>query len=318
MVNNTTRPLIEGAMLTAIAVVMAVMGTALPVLFFLLYILPVPIAVNIFRHGWRWGVISILALCLIVGSIFGVYGASVVMTTTILISPALGIGFRRFSPAKNLIIAMIAAIASVAAAFGAAFLIMGVSINDFQTTLTTATQTSINLYKSMGMDDASIQSQTDQMKSIMEIIMLSLPAIMALSAIISALLNFLLTHYMLKRLGERDLPGLPPFTEWRMPIIFLFLFGFSLVGMYWGSTRSIDMLYNISLNGYYFAAMFCCVQGLSLLYCVMQHFKLPVFPKIMIMVLVIVSYPFMEILVYAGLFDMIFDYRTRISKRNSN
>ncbi|WP_196590781.1 YybS family protein [Pectinatus frisingensis] len=314
MINRTTRPLVESAMLTAVTIIMAIMGTALPMFFFLLYILPIPIAVNIFRHGLRWGVISIAASALIAGSVFGIYSAVTVITVTIFVSPALGIGFRRFSPTKNLIITIAASLISIALALGAAFLIMGVNfLTDFQTALNTATQASIEIYKTMGLTDADIQSQSGQIEKIVKLIMLSLPAGIALSAVGSAFVNFILTQRLLKRLGERTLAGLPAFAQWHMPIIFLFLFGFSLVGMYWGSTRDISLLYNVSFNINYFSSMFCRLQGLSLLYCALQHFKLPTAPKIMIMVLVIFT-PFMEIFMYVGLFDMIFDYRARFAK----
>lgn len=318
MANYTTRPLIEGAMLTAVTVIMAIMGTALPMFFFLVYILPVPIAINIFRHGLRWGVISIIASSLIAGMVFGIYSFLSVLTVTLFVSPALGMGFKRFSPTKNLIFAMIASVLSVLIALAAAFFLMKVDFfQDMQTILSSATESSIEMYKSMGMADADIQSRTEQIRAVMKLIALSLPAGIALSAVGSALINFLLTHRLLKRLGEENLEGLPPFANWRMPIAFLFLFGFSLIGMYWGNTRGVEMLYNVSFNINYFASMFCRLQGLSLLYCGLQHFKLPALPKILIMFFVIFT-PFMEILMYAGLFDMIFDYRARLSKRGSN
>ncbi|WP_196593334.1 YybS family protein [Pectinatus sottacetonis] len=313
MVNNSTRPLIEGAMLTAITVIMAITGTALPMFFFLLYILPIPISINIFRHGLRWGFISIVVSSLITGSLFGFFPALSVLITTSFTSPALGIGFRHFSPIKNLLIATATSIISVGILLSASSLIMDINIfSSLEATLTTATQTSIKMYQAMGLSPADIQIQTQQIQNIVKLIMLSLPAGIILFAIFITLINFLLTHRLLKRIDATELPGLPPFAEWRMPIIFLFLFGFSLVGMYWGSTRHINLLYNISFNLNYFSSMFCRVQGLSLLYCGLQHFKLATVPKIMIIILVIFT-PFMEIIMYAGLFDMIFDYRTRFA-----
>lgn len=318
MTNYTTRPLIEGAMLTAVTVIMAIMGTALPMFFFLVYILPVPIAINIFRHGLRWGLISIVASSLIAGTVFGVYSALSIVTVTLFVSPALGIGFKHFSPTKNLIVAMAASVVSVVLALCVAFFLMQIDfLKDMQDILNSATESSIEMYKVMGLADTDIQANAEQLRNIMKLIILSLPAGIALSAVGSALINFLLTLRLLKRLGAKDLTGLPPFECWRMPIIFLFLYGFSLIGMYWGNTRSIELLYNISFNINYFASMFCRLQGLSLLYCALQHFKLPVLPKILIMFFVIFT-PFMEILMYAGLFDMIFDYRARLSRRGSN
>ncbi|MBB5337205.1 YybS family protein [Pectinatus brassicae] len=312
MLNNSTRPLIEGAMLTALTVIMAISGTALPMFFFLLYILPLPIAINIFRHGLRWGFISVIAASLITGSVFGFQSALSIIIITILTGPALGYGFRHLSPTKNLLLTMGASILSVGLSLAAVFLLMGVDVfKDLGTTLNTATQTTLKMYQSMGLAPEQLQTQTAQIEHIVKLIMLSLPAAIALSAIFSALINFLLTHRLLKRLGERNLAGLPPFAQWRMPVIFVFLFGFSLVGLYWGSTRSITILYNVSFNLNYFSSMFCRLQGLSLLYFILERLKLSTLPKILIMVLIIFT-PFLEIFMYAGLFDMIFDYRTRL------
>lgn len=318
MTNYTTRPIIEGAMLTAITVIMAILGTALPVFFFLIYILPVPIAINIFRHGLRWGLISIFASSLITGSFFGIYAAFSVLLATLFISPALGIGFKRFTPAKNLLITMIASVLSLAVTLALAFFLMHINFwQDMQNILDSATQTSMQMYKSMGMADDEITEHMGQVQSMIKLIILSLPAAIILSAIVGGLINFLLTYRLLYRLGARQLRSLAPFAQWRMPIIFLFLFGFSLIGMYWGSTREITLLYNIAFNVNYFSSMFCRLQGLCLLYYILQHFKLPTFTKVLIIIFVIFT-PFLEILMYAGLFDMIFDYRTRFDRRSYN
>lgn len=311
----TTRPLLEGAMLTAVTVIMAIMGTALPIFFFLVYILPVPIAINIFRHGLRWGIISIAASCLLTGIVFGIYPALSVITGTLLVSPALGFGFRKFSPVKTLVISITASVVSVALAIGIGFFLMNINIlQDMQNLLNASTESSLSMYKAMGMSEADIEKYADQLQKLIKLIILVFPASIALLGAASAFVNFLLTRHLLKRFCAGTLAGLPPFGQWRLSIGFLFLFGFSLVGMYWGSTRNFTALYNICFNVNYFASMFCRLQGLSLLYCALQHFKLSALPKILIMFFVIVT-PLMDILMYAGLFDMIFDYRTRLSKR---
>ncbi len=311
MTYYSSKPLVESALLTAITVILAITGTAIPLFFFLLYILPLPIAIIIYRHGLKEGILAIAAATVLTSVLFGFYSGISVFSITILIAPALGFGFRHFSPVHNLIGVMVASVLSIALTFIATFYLMDINLwANMQQIINETVSSSAAIYKTLGYHGISADEHTAQIKAMANSVLLSLPTGVILSAMCIGLLNFILTHRLLKRLGETNLPGLPPFSEWKFPIIFLFLFCFSLVGIYWGSTRHLTILYNVSFNVNYFSSMFCRIQGLALMYFFLKYYKLSSAVKTVIFLLVLLT-PIMEIVMYIGLFDMFFDYRTR-------
>ncbi len=303
--------MLESAMLCALTVVMAILGFSVPFCFFLVYILPVPTAIAIYRHDLRWGALCVIGASFLTSLLLGALSGLSVLSIIVLLSPALGIGFRRLSPVKNLVVSMVAAVASIGIAIAASAIIMHVNVfADFSSIFQNAIKTSAEFYKSMGMSNDSVAEQTKQMQQIIDFISISLPASVLLSALFLALINFLITHRLLRRLDNPSLAGLPPFSQWRLPIWFALLYGFSLIGLYWGSAHAMKLLYNISINVSYFSSMFCRIQGLSLLYFFLVHYNIRRSMKIALIVFVLFT-PVMQIVMYFGLFDMFFDYRRR-------
>jgi hypothetical protein len=96
----------------------------------------------------------------------------------------------------------------------------------------------------------------------------------------------------------------------------LYLFGFALVGLYWGGTREIIWLYQISLNANVLAIMAGLLQGLVLVHCLMRHYHVRVVLLTVCYVFILMN-PFLaQVVAMTGLIDMIFDYRQRFSARN--
>ena len=111
---------------------------------------------------------------------------------------------------------------------------------------------------------------------------------------------------------------LPPFADWRLPKAFAYLFGFAMVGLYWGGTRQIDWLYQASLNADMLALFAGLIQGLALMATVMNKFKVRGFWRWLFYLLILVNGLFAQILAFTGLFDMVFDYRRRFSRHNGD
>jgi len=141
-----------------------------------------------------------------------------------------------------------------------------------------------------------------------------LPALFLGSSVIEVTACFVLLRKVLQRLGI-PAAGLPAFTEWRLPIFFSYLFGFSLIGLYWGTTRDIAWLYQAALNGYLIAFIAGLVQGLSLLQYLMKHFRVSSFVRILIYMFIVLNGFMTQIVSWTGLFDIAFDYRKRFYER---
>lgn len=175
---------------------------------------------------------------------------------------------------------------------------------------------SLVMYRGMNLSDAKMAELEQTVGAIKEIISMMLPLIPIGAGILSAYVNYWAANKVLCRLGHRDLPLLPEFAEWRLPPVFLYLYAFGLVGMYWGGTRGIDGLYQLSINVNMFATFFGLIQGMSLLQCVLNHFGMSRLQRTGIFVMVFLI--FLQIVAFTGLFDMVFDYRKRFRSENNS
>ena len=153
-----------------------------------------------------------------------------------------------------------------------------------------------------------------QIASLVETVSLIAPTIFVVESALAVLVNFFAAGVLLSRVGQR-MPELPPFREWRFSVYFLFLFGFSLVGLYWGGTRHIPLLYEAALNGDIIATFAGLIQGFSLLWYAADHWKIGRFWRWTIVAFAVLSAFLMQLIAFTGLFDMYFDYRRRFSRR---
>jgi len=104
---------------------------------------------------------------------------------------------------------------------------------------------------------------------------------------------------------------LPAFTAWHLPVFFPYLFAFSLLGIYWGTTRDIGWLYQLALNGYLIAFIAGLVQGISLVHFLMQRSQIAPFLRILIYIFIALNGFMTQIISWMGLFDIAFDYRKK-------
>ena len=127
--------------------------------------------------------------------------------------------------------------------------------------------------------------------------------------LLDTMANFWALGRLLSRLGQ-PVPPLPPFKEWRLPAAFLYIFGFSLLGMYWGSTRELTLLYQVSLN-LNMGTTLAGLIGASLYEFVTRRYGWPRLVTTLALFFIVFSSFLMPILVFTGLLDTVFDYRKR-------
>ena len=120
------------------------------------------------------------------------------------------------------------------------------------------------MYESLGMSASELEQTKKQFMEAMEYVTLLLPVVFLLSGMITAWLNFAVGGKVLRRLGHH-VTTLPEFDDWHLPKAILYIFGFSLVGLYWGSTREIEILQQVSLNAYVLSTLAGFIQGTAVI-----------------------------------------------------
>lgn len=313
MNNHKFTPLTESALLVALTVVMALIALYVPVISIIAAVIwALPLVITVVRHGLKRGVMALLAVALILSMLsepliairmtlfFGIPGLM------------LGYGFEKMWPsAKILTAALIVSLLSKIAAMAVFFLATGINFLDMSIDmLRDSFDMSFQLYEELNVPEDQLNQAKSDVDGSLDMLTLFMPLMVFFMAVVDTLINYLVAGRVIKRLGI-TVPTLPPFTEWRLPSAFLYLFGFSLVGLYWGSTREIDVLYTASLNAYMLSMFAGLLQGFALVFFAAQRFGVSTLWLVIITVVIIASGILTEVVSFTGLFDMFFDYRRR-------
>jgi uncharacterized protein YybS (DUF2232 family) len=309
----------ESGLLAALTVIMALIAVYVPVVGALAALIwPLPVIVLIVRHGLRWGIMSIF----VSGVLMAVLLEPVLsLRMVIAFAPVgimLGIGYRRgFSTTKIFLTTIVVSIVAKLIALGLVFAMTNINPLNMQVDMMKdAFNNSIDIYRDMHMNEAQIEETANTFTQSMQIVSILMPLIVVLMGILDTFINFIVAGKVLRRLGMPGVPEFPPFRQWHLPKVFIYLYGFGLVGMYWGGTRQIDLLYQIGMNLNMLATFIGLIQGLSLFQYWAEHAHLSKFVRWIILILILFNGMFAQILAFTGLFDMVFDYRQRFGQKN--
>ncbi len=306
----------ESGLLAAITVVMALVGVYIPLLGTVAVLMwPLPILVLLVRHGLKWGLMAVFVAGVLTAALVE---PAVSLRLALAFAPggiALGLGFRKnWSSVRTLTTGIVASMAAKLAAFALLFALTG--IEPFSTqfdVMENSFDQTIEMYRSMGMSEAQIDEARDNLTQNLSLMRLLLPLVIVIMGLMDTALNYLIGSKVLRRLGH-EVKTLPPFVEWRLPPVFVYVFGFSLIGLYWGTTRGLDLLYQASLNLVMLSTFAGLLQGLSVYAYASRHFHWPKFFSMAFITFVMLNGFLVRLLAFVGLFDMVLDYRTRYWK----
>ena len=314
---NKINSMTESGILAAITVVMALIAVYVPMLGIVAVLLwPLPMIVLIVRHGLRWGIMSVLVAAILTAVLVE---PLISLRLALAFAPggiALGIGYRRGWPGVRIFtVGVIVSLAAKMAALGLVFLITNIHPFTMQfDALNDSFQKSVEIYQSFNMTEEQIEQAKETFLQNMQLVKLLLPMVVVLMGLMDTALNFVIGGKVLHRLGH-DVPVFPKFTEWRLPKAFLYLFGFSLVGMYWGTTRELALLYQVSLNGNMIATFAGIIQGVALYQNMTERYHWSKILSTVVLVFIVLNGVLLQLLAFTGLFDMVFDYRRRFGRR---
>lgn len=317
MRNTKLRPLTESSLLTAITIIIAIAGIYIP---FIILVWSLPITILTAKHGLKYGISSTLITTILLCIFLTPVTAIPLVVGSAPLALTLGLGYHHhWSAVKIFASSFIASLIGVCLFLLLTFYFTGINLFVDQLDAFKSAMLDTNeVFSSMGITSEAMLDAQRQTQHLVDTLALVLPMMFVLNAVIKLVINYLASSFLLKRLGTTDINTLPPFIQWHFPKVFLYVYAFSLIGMYWGDTRSLTLLYQISLNTYLFANVLGLVQGLSV---IRFFYKLKNWPSavwIFIVVMLCINMVVAQIIALAGFFDMIFDYRkkSQINKDN--
>ena len=308
-------PMTESGLLAALTVILAMIAVYLPVLgMFAALIWSLPIVVLVVRHGLRWGIMAVLISGIIMALLIEPLLSLRMVIAFAPMGLLLGLGFRKGWPGMKIFgVGLLASLLSLLAAFALVFAVTAVNPLNLQVdALQQSFDAVFNLYEEMGLDAKAIADGRQLVAEGMVMVQILIPLVVIMMGVIYTAIGYLAGVKVLRRLGHA-VPQVLPFAQWRLPVFFLYLFGFAMVGIYWGGTRQIQPLYQLSMNANMLAIFAGLIQGLALTHCVLSHYRVSRLVRILLYVIVLTNGFLAQMVALTGLFDMLFDYRRRFS-----
>jgi len=311
MTQTKVRPMVEGGLLAAIAIIFAMISVYLPVIgSFVTLIWPVPIVLLGVRHGLKWSIMSTLVSGVLIAMLLEPLQAMTVIVGSGLIGIVLGYAFRRkFSPMKTMFWGSVTSILSKVILFGVALVVTGINPLDIQSDIIAKSmEQGVEVYRNFGMPEQELAIMKERMQSIVELVKVILPAGFILAAILETLFNFSIAKLVLKKLGH-PIADLPPFKEWMLPNYITYLFVLALAMIYWGQSHDLIMLYQVGMNVQTLTTTLLLVQGLSIFYYFVGKYNLSRAVMGIILFMILTNGLLSQIAIFAGAVDTIIDYR---------
>ena len=305
------KPMVEGGILTAVAILFALISTYVPLIGpFVNLVWPVPIILLGVRHGYRWSLLAAVAAGLLIALLMHPLQAVTVVVGFGLIGIVLGHAFRQqMSPAKALLAGTVASLVSKVAVLAIAAVVLGINpLSQQSEAMTRALSQVMDLYRGMGMKEADLVQLEEMMRSMLELMKVIFPAGLALAALVDTYLNYWAAKVVLRKLGHH-IADLPPFRLWRMPRGAIYALVVAVVMIYWGKTRELDWLFGIGMNLQVLSSMILLLQGIVLFFFFADKYNLSRWVRGLLLFLLLTSGPLSQGLIVAGAFELIFDYR---------
>lgn len=314
--SSRVTPTVEGGLLTAIAVILGLAATYLPVVgVFVEFFCAVPIVVLSVRQGAAKGALALVASFLILSMFIGPLLAMRIALSFGVCGLVLGYCVSKgFSAVKCFVATLIAAFFAQVVAVAIVTFVMEVNVLEMELSgVQEAFEDSFKMYETMGVDKQAIEELRGQVAPTLQLMGYLMPFLLALMGLLNAIICYVTSRWIFTKLRMKFVEPLPEFAAWRFPKIFLYMVAFAVIGVYWGATREWTLLYTISVNVSFVATGIGFVQGLAVLSAVAEHFKVSKFWRRLVFVVIILNMLFIEIVAFTGLFDMVFDYRKRLS-----
>ncbi len=298
-------------MFAAVTVVLVLIGIYVPLLGLVsIFFSPVPITLLYLRHNRRTAllasIVAILVLILFTGPLSGfLQGAMVGM-----IGMTLGWGFKRDLPAwANVLAATIASAAWLAISMLLPYLIF--RENPFELMERFFSQAFEAVSKMSQVQGSAQKNPLMALEQLKSNLRLLFPALLASGSAITGFLSFLAAQLVLRRMGHNVKP-VPAFTEWRLPKPLFYVFLANMVLAVLTDKVDVPLVKPILLNLNMVLYWVFLVQGLSFAVYFLNRWNVARGLSVVLVAGLLLFFPM--VVVTAGLFDTVTDYRRLSAK----
>ncbi|MGE5542738.1 MAG: YybS family protein [Bacillota bacterium] len=329
-----SKPLIEGALLAAITVVLALLAFYVPPAGAGLSLLwPVPIALVHLRHGLRVSILTVIVAGLTLTTFVGPLEAIGMVSTFGFMGLALGWCFqRKVSPFHTVLVGGVAMLGSMLISLALSFVFLKVTPGQMLNEMSHAMQQADQLWQRFGVPESQVREVRQVWETSLRLLRFVFPGVIVMGSLMNSFLNFQVARGILNRMGYK-IEDVPPFETWRVPGYTLlglaagYLFGIIngpwRVGRGMGQLRRIesigDPLLDIGAWRWVFMAganvqvvfvMLFTVYGMAVAYWFMKNrWRLSKPMSVFLLIMAMFNPLLGQIVMFLGVLDCAFDWR---------
>lgn len=301
---KNTKALVESALITSIACIVAIVGIYVPLLGYLLILISVPFIILMIRNGWKYVVLSSLVSSILVGAIsFPTYGIYVAV-----LGGGVGIVIGYFinkgdESSKVIFYGTVATSISFFVIFMIIVFLSGISaieMIDYMTDEITV------ILKDAGIESVLTERGVELAK-IAVIFKMLIPSSIIIFATIFSIINYFISSVIMQRIGM-DISKIKRFSHFSLPNNIMIGTTVILILSYIVGKLNIVNSQVLFINIFYIFVYVFMVQGLAVLVFYMESVKMNIYLKIITIILVFV-FQLIIVIAILGWFDSIFDFR---------
>ncbi|AGB42478.1 putative membrane protein [Halobacteroides halobius DSM 5150] len=292
-----TKALVEGALLAGLTVIMTILGFFLPLGSFILLITPLPLIVLAARWSSKLSIMASLVNAILLMILINPSLLLLSIFYTGLIGVSMGAAFEEeFSAKLILAVGSIAVIVSFIVSLFVGTYIFNI---DILKQLEAGFDLGIGVYQQLGISGETVKELGAQ---IVTLIKETYPALFLSSGVLVAIVNYYFSAKVLNRFSEYSYPPLLSLEKMRLSKYIAFLYILSII-----FNQQI-----VWKNIYIIANFLVLLEGVAVIYYYILEGRI----NKLIIILAIIFFPItMQMLLFVGLADILFDFR-RLSKEN--
>lgn len=303
-----TRSLTEGAMLGAITVLLTILGEylGLPAL-----IVPVPLMLLVYRHGFQLGILSAVVAGLIASLIAGHVFSGISILIWGFVGVAVGMALReKFSFPKLFIVGTLANGVVIVLNFLLYSVIVGGNMfTEMLTMLITSMEQAMNTWETLGAPSEALARYESVLTLAPFLFRWGLPGMLLIYCVGMTYINLAVLRIILKRMDD-SIPWIAPFTQWRIAPHYALLLIFGLLVTASSQVASLPpVLLFLGLNSFIIFFNLYLILGISIVWHYFNRKNVSKFLRVLFVLMLFTVQPLVLMLAFLAIADGFFDFR---------
>lgn len=306
--NSKTTRITETAITTALMAVFAIIGFNIFPIILILY--PIPFIIMGVRHGTKFNISALVASSILIGILTDVLTGIFIFLIFGLLSISITFMInKKYRASQILMVSIAVSLICTVISIGIVGYISGVSFLDqMNASLKDTVALQMEIIKDMGFSSYEQSQIKELLKNTVDYMIIVIPATIIISSAFISYINYWVATAILRRLGHKTII-IPRFMDFRLPSNIILGVAVIFIASY--TLKFLKLLYyeTIFINVVILAFVVFFIQGLAVILYYMNKGKMNKVTRGILVILILISFPFSLIVSLLGLLDTIINFR---------